>query len=66
MRCQIDHKGTEWESMTINGKWATWDISIFGDEVEIQCSTPQTSATLFLSQGDLKQLVEFLQRKIKS
>lgn len=57
----------EWNSMEISQNWNNWHISSHNNgDVEIECYTDQNgSEILFLNQEQLKQVIEFLQTKLK-
>ena len=56
----------EWSSMSISGKWSTWNITGHSDgDVEIECETSNGSEHLILNQDELKRVIEFLQSKLK-
>lgn len=66
-KIQILHEGHEqWEALHIEQKWDTWEISQHSDgDVEIRCEDDEGSKTLFLTQEELKQVIKFLQSKVK-
>lgn len=56
----------EWNSMSISGKWNTWNIIGHSDgDVEIECESRDGSEYLILNQDELKRVIEFLQSKLK-
>jgi hypothetical protein len=56
----------EWDRIEVKNKWANWTIENFSDgNVEIECWTDDVSNSLLLNQEELKQLIEFLQSKVK-
>ena len=56
----------EWDRMDINQKYSDWCIEGHSDgDVEIECFTNDGSNSLILNQEELKQLIEFLQSKVK-
>lgn len=56
----------EWNSMSISGKWSTWNVTGHSDgDVEIECETSDGSEYLILNQDELKRVIEFLQSKLK-
>ena len=65
-RIQIFNEGTPWECLRIQRKWETWEIEQCTDsDVEITCQGTDGTATLFLSQDELKEVIAFLQSKVK-
>jgi len=56
----------QWNSMTIEQKWSTWNISSHSDgDVEIECDSKiGGSEHLFLNQQELKKFIKFLQSKV--
>lgn len=57
----------EWNSMEIFQKWSNWHISSHSDgDVEIECHTDQNgSEYLILNQDELRQMIAFLQTKLR-
>lgn len=56
----------EWDRIDIKQKWSEWSIeSHLDEEVIVTCSTNDGENHLFLNQEELKQLIEFLQSKVK-
>lgn len=58
----------EWNSMTIEQRWSTWEVSSHSDgDVEISCTENSTNDTehLILNQDELKQFIAFLQTKVR-
>jgi hypothetical protein len=56
----------EWDRINIKQKWSEWIIEgCLDGDVEIHCSTDDSSNSLFLNQDELKQVIEFLQSKVK-
>jgi hypothetical protein len=56
----------EWDSLVVEQKWSTWTMDSHSDGyVELCCSTSEGDTSLFLSQDELKQVIEFLQSKVK-
>jgi hypothetical protein len=57
----------EWDRIDIKQKWSEWTIDSCHDgDVEIACHTDDSAAhSLFVNQDELKQLIEFLQSKVK-
>ena len=63
---QIISEGEAWEILQIKQKWSTWEITQCNDgDVEISCETDEDTSHLFLDQEKLKQVIEFLQSKLK-
>jgi hypothetical protein len=63
-------EGTNWETLKIESKWATWTIDkMDGDgDVEIMCDSSDRFSTpnsLFLTQDELKLVIAFLQKQVK-
>lgn len=60
-------EGSEYESLMIKGKWDEWNIESAdsGSGVEISVHGDDGSKCVYLSQEELKVLVEFLQKQIK-
>jgi hypothetical protein len=55
----------QWDTMEIKQKHSDWSICSHGDgDVEIECTTSDGSNHLFLSQDELKQLIQFLNEKV--
>ena len=56
----------EWDRIDIKQTSSEWCIESYLDgDVSIECSTDDGSNTLFLNQDELKQVIEFLQSKVK-
>ena len=56
----------EWDRINIKQTSSEWCIDWCKDgDVEIHCSTDDGSNSLFLNQDELKQVIEFLQSKVK-
>jgi hypothetical protein len=56
----------EWDRIDVKTKWADWTIeSSSTDHVSIACDTGNGDENLILNQEELKQLIEFLQSKVK-
>jgi hypothetical protein len=56
----------EWNSLTVTQKWSTWTMDeSFDGDVELCCSSSEGDTSLFLNQDELKQVIEFLQSKVK-
>ena len=57
----------EWNSMEIFRKHNNWHISSYSDgDVEIECHTDHNgSEVLILNQDELRQVIAFLQTKLK-
>ena len=57
----------EWDRIDIKQKWSEWSIESYLDgDIEISCSTDSSFAeSLILDQDELKQLIEFLQSKVR-
>jgi hypothetical protein len=55
----------ERDKIEIKRYWADWTIEGCLDDVEIHCSNDNGSNSLFLNQDELKQVIEFLQSKVK-
>lgn len=63
---ETNYDNKEWNSMSISGKWSTWNITGYSDgDVEIECETSDGSNHLILNQDELKRVIEFLQFKLK-
>jgi hypothetical protein len=57
----------EWNSMEIKGKWNSMEISSDSDGIiELEFSTSEDRGSVFLDQDELKQLIEFLQTKVRT
>ncbi len=57
----------EWNSMEIKGKWNSMEISSCSDgDVELEFSTSEDTGNIILGQDELKQLIEFLQTKVRT
>jgi hypothetical protein len=67
MRFERLCEGSEYESLMIKGKWNEWNICSAdrGGDVEISVDGDDGSKCVYLSQEELKVLVEFLQKQIK-
>lgn len=63
----ILHEGHEqWETLQMKFKWETWEITRHhDDDVEISCEDSEGTTCLFLNQDELKQVIAFLQTKVK-
>ena len=57
----------EWDRIDIKQKWSEWGIEGHLDgDVEFSCYTNDGgNNSLFVNQDELKQLIEFLQSKVK-
>ena len=58
----------EWNLLEINDKWTQWTISSYSDgnvEIESWDKREGINKHLFLNQEELKQVIEFLQSKVK-
>jgi len=56
----------EWDRIDIKLRFEEWSIdSTSGGDIEIMCSDIHGNHSLFLNQDELKQLIEFLQSKVK-
>jgi len=56
----------EWDSLIVKQKWSTWTLDSHSDgDVEICCTTDEGDTSLFLTQDELKLVIEFLQSKVK-
>lgn len=56
----------EWDRIDVKTKWADWTIESYSDgDVSIECNIGRGSECLVLNQDELKQLIEFLQTKVK-
>jgi len=63
---QIFNEGEPWETLRIHRKWETWEIEQCTDsDIEITCEGTDGRTTLFLSQDELKEVIAFLQSKVK-
>lgn len=66
IKSKIYESNPEWNSLEINQNWSNWHISSLPNgEVEIECYTENGSEHLFLNQDELKQVIAFLQTKLK-
>lgn len=67
-RIKIHNEGQEWEMMEINSRWAQWTIESAGVEgdVTIECFEDNNTSHLSLSQDELKQVIAFLQKQVKT
>ena len=55
----------DWDRIDIKQKYSEWTIDGCHDgDVEIHCSSDNSSYSLFVNQDELKQLIEFLQSKV--
>jgi hypothetical protein len=55
-----------WDRIDIKQKWSEWIIEGHLDgDVEFSCYTDDGNNSLFVNQDELKQLIEFLQSKVK-
>jgi hypothetical protein len=56
----------EWDRIDVKTKWADWNIEGCSDgDVSITCNIGRGDEILFLNQDELKQVIEFLQSKVK-
>jgi hypothetical protein len=56
----------EWDRIDVKTKWADWTIESYPqDYVSIVCNIGRGPEHLFLDQEELKQVIEFLQSKVK-
>ena len=56
----------EWDRIDIKQKHSEWSIDSCHDgDVEIHCCSDDNAYSLFVNQDELKQLIEFLQSKVK-
>lgn len=57
----------EWDCLEVNNKYDQWTfMSHSNGDVEIECyDSSLESKHLFLDQDELKQVIEFLQSKVK-
>jgi len=56
----------ERDRIKVKTYWADWTIEGYLDgEVGITCNIGRGDETLFLNQDELKQVIEFLQSKVK-
>ena len=57
----------KWDRLEVNDKYDQWTIDSHNDgDVEIECfNTSEGSRYLILNQDELKQVIEFLQSKLK-
>jgi len=63
---KIFSEGEAWETLHIRRKWQSWEIQQCHDgDVEISCEGTEGTNSLFLSQDELKQVIAFLQSKVK-
>jgi hypothetical protein len=64
---QILNQGESYETLHIRRRWSTWEIQQdYAGDVEISCEeSGACAAHLSLSQDELKQVIAFLQSKIK-
>ena len=64
---QILNQGESYETLHIRRRWSIWEIQQDHDgDVEISCEeSGACAAHLMLSQDELKQVIEFLQSKVK-
>jgi hypothetical protein len=54
------------DQIKVKNKWATWTIQEHPqDYVSINCNIGRGPEHLFLDQDELKQVIEFLQSKVK-
>lgn len=63
---KILSEGESWETLQIKNTWETWEITQCNDgDVEISCESDDGTTLLFLSQEEIKQVITFLQSKVK-
>ena len=63
---ETNYDNAEWNSMSISGRWSTWNISGCSDgDVEIECESRDGAEHLILNQSELRQVIEFLQSKLR-
>lgn len=64
---KVLHEGhDQWETLQFKFKWETWEITQHSDgDVEISCDDDEGTKCLFLNQEELKQVITFLQSKVK-
>ena len=56
----------EWDRIEVKNKWADWTIESYSDgDVSIECNIGRGGECLILNQEELKQVIEFLQSKVK-
>ena len=57
----------DWDRIDIKQKWSEWTIEGHSDgDVEFSCyADDNSSESLFINQDELKQLIEFLQSKVR-
>lgn len=56
----------QWDRIEVKNKWADWTIESSSDsDVSIECNTGRGGECLILDQEALKQVIEFLQSKVK-
>jgi hypothetical protein len=56
----------ELNAMEIKGKWNSLGIISYSDgDVELEFSTSEDTGHIILNQDELKQMIEFLQTKLK-
>jgi hypothetical protein len=60
------YENKDWDYLDIPGRWSNWVISGHSDgDVSIDVNTDSDSNCLYLNQTELKQVIEFLQSKVK-
>jgi len=56
----------DWDRIDIKYRWSEWTIDgCLDGDVEIHCCHDNEACSLFLNQDELKQVIEFLQSKVK-
>ena len=60
-------EGSKFESLVLEKKFENWEIYSVDSDDEVQISVDSVEGTkcLYLSQDELKVLIEFLQRQVK-
>lgn len=68
MKITILHEDVpQWRTLQMAYPRETWEISQHSDgDVEISCNDEDSTKFLFLKQDELKQVIAFLQTKVKA
>lgn len=60
------YENKDWDQLDIPGIWSDWSISGHSDgDVSIEVDVNGSPTHIFLNQTELKQVIEFLQSKVK-
>jgi hypothetical protein len=55
----------DWNTFTINSKYTTFVFESSNDDLSVECNHNNGNELIFINQLELKQLIEFLQSKVK-